>query len=72
MEEELGDLLFTCVNLARHLDLDADEALRRSNLKFERRFRRMEEAAAAAGRRLEDSTPSELEDYWDQAKTSAA
>ena len=68
VEEELGDLLFTCINLARHLDLDADEALRRSNVKFERRFRQMEEAAAADGRNLEDSTPAELEGYWERAK----
>ena len=70
MEEELGDLLFTCINLARHLDVDADEALRRSNVKFEQRFRWMEEAAAAEGRNLEDSTPAELERYWGQAKAT--
>lgn len=70
VEEELGDLLFTCINLARHLDVDADEALRRSNVKFEQRFRRMEEAAAAEGRNLEDSTPAELERYWGQAKAT--
>ena len=68
VEEELGDLLFTCINLARHLDVDADEALRRSNVKFEHRFRRMEEAAAAEGRNLEDSTSAELERHWGQAK----
>ena len=70
VEEELGDLLFTCINLARHLNLDADEALRRSNVKFERRFRQMEEAASAEGRRLENGTSAELERYWEQAKTS--
>ena len=68
VEEELGDLLFTCINLARHLEVDADEALRRSNLKFERRFRSMERAAATRGRSLEDSAPAELERYWEEAK----
>ena len=72
VEEELGDLLFTCINIARHLQVDADEALRRSNLKFERRFRRMEEASAAEGRSLESSNPVELERYWEQAKASEA
>ena len=69
VEEELGDLLFSCINLARHLDVDADEALRRSNLKFERRFRRMEAAAEAEGRKLQDGTSAELERYWELAKT---
>ncbi len=69
VEEELGDLLFTCINLARHLDLDADEALRRSNVKFERRFRRMEEAATAEGRSLAHSSAAELERDWERAKT---
>ena len=68
VEEEVGDLLFTCINLARHLHVDPDEALRRSNLEFERRFRRMEEAAADQGRRLEDSDSDELERYWERAK----
>ena len=70
VQEELGDLLFTCINLARHLDVDADEALRRSNVKFERRFRWMEEAATAQGQTLEDSTAAELEHYWERAKAS--
>ena len=68
VEGELGDLLFTCINVARHLGVDADEALRRTNGKFERRFRRMEKAAAESGRSLRDSTPAELERYWEEAK----
>ena len=67
---ELGDLLFTCINIARHLDVDADEALRRTNLKFEGRFRRMEKAAAAEGKDLEGASPVALERYWEQAKAS--
>ena len=68
VEEELGDLLFTCINAARHLDVDADEALRRANIKFERRFRRMETAAAEEGRGLEGSSQDELERYWQEVK----
>lgn len=70
VEEELGDLLFTVVNLARHLDADAERALRRANLKFERRFRQVEAALAADGGRLEDSDMQTLERLWRQAKES--
>ena len=67
---ELGDLLFTCVNLARHLQIDADEALRRANIKFEKRFRRMEKEAAVEGTSLRDRSPSELDRRWEKAKAS--
>ena len=67
-EEELGDLLFAAASLARHLDLDADAALRRANLKFEARFRGMESALRAAGRTPEDAGLDELEMLWNQEK----
>ena len=67
---ELGDLLFTCINLARHLQIDADEALRRTNIKFEKRFRRMEREAAEEGRSLRDLSLSEFERCWEKAKAS--
>src|SRR5690606_25924257 len=67
--EELGDLLFTVANLARHLEVDAEEALARANRKFERRFRRMEEAARTAGVRLAELSPEALEAYWEAAKS---
>ena len=67
-ELELGDLLFTVVNLARHLELDPEAALRATNAKFERRFRGMEAAAAAAGRPMAEMTLDELEALWVAAK----
>ena len=67
MEDELGDLLFSAVNLARQLDIDPASALRRSNAKFERRFRAMEEAAGGHAR-LESMNLDELETLWQKAK----
>ena len=70
LEDELGDLLFVCANLARHARVDVGSALRRANHKFERRFRAMEALAAADGVALE-SLPLEAQDrYWDRAKAA--
>lgn len=66
--EELGDLLFTCVNFARHLHVDADSTLRRASVKFENRFRRMEKRASEQGRRLEGASLAELDVLWEAAK----
>lgn len=65
IEGELGDLLFTAVNLARHLDVDPEFALRSSNQKFRRRFACME---ALAGAPLEELRPAEFEELWTRAK----
>ncbi len=65
VEAELGDLLFTVVNLGRHLGLDAEMALRGANLRFRERFRWMEENAS---RPLEELAPGELEALWASAK----
>jgi len=68
LEDELGDLLFVCANLARHAKVDVGNALRRANLKFERRFRHMEALAAEEGVALA-SLPLEAQDaYWNRAK----
>lgn len=72
VEEELGDLLFTIANLARHLDVDAEGALRRASLKFERRFRAVEARVATTGRTLDEAGPHELELLWNEVKESDA
>ena len=68
VEEEFGDLLFAIVNLARHLDVDAEKALAGANAKFERRFREMERAIAEAGGRLQNQELESLEEAWRSAK----
>ncbi|MGF1641138.1 MAG: nucleoside triphosphate pyrophosphohydrolase [Rhodospirillales bacterium] len=69
LEDELGDLLFTCVNVARKLAIDPETALRKANAKFERRFRRIEALLAADGdRRCEDVALDALEALWQRAK----
>ena len=68
LAEEVGDLLFAAVNLARHLDVDAEAALRHANAKFERRFRAIERALRAAGRPIEDASLAEMEELWQRAK----
>ncbi|QQN51874.1 nucleoside triphosphate pyrophosphohydrolase [Stutzerimonas balearica] len=66
--EEIGDLLFVVVNLARHLKVDPENALRAANGKFERRFRFIEQALRDAGRSPESCDLEELDALWDAAK----
>lgn len=68
VEEEMGDLLFSCAQLARHLGLDPEEALRKANEKFIRRFNRMEDGILADGRRPGDLSLTEMDAYWDRVK----
>ncbi len=68
IEEELGDVLFAAVNLARFLKVDPEIALKRTNAKFSSRFREMERLAYASGRALADVPRNEMESLWDQAK----
>jgi XTP/dITP diphosphohydrolase/ATP diphosphatase len=69
VEAELGDLLFTVVNLGRHLGVDAEMALRGCNLRFRHRFRQME---LASRKSLEELAPAELEALWAEAKRKLA
>jgi ATP diphosphatase len=71
MESEMGDLLFTAVNLARHLKIDPESALRATNAKFRHRFAAME-TAAGSGEALAASTPAQLEILWNSAKNAAS
>ena len=68
LEDELGDMLFVCANLARHATVDPGTALRRANAKFERRFRAMEAMAAADGVDLSALSLDAQECYWNRAK----
>ena len=68
MKEEIGDLLFALANWCRHLRVDAEEALRGANSKFERRFRVMEALASMQDRNLETLSAAEWEELWLQAK----
>jgi MazG family protein len=68
MEEEVGDLFFVLVNIARYLSLDPESALKKTNRKFKRRFQWMEERLRDSGRSPEQATMEELESLWQQAK----
>ncbi|WP_235829873.1 nucleoside triphosphate pyrophosphohydrolase [Frigidibacter oleivorans] len=70
IEDEMGDLLFVMANLARHLKVDPETALRRANAKFTRRFRAIEAALARDGRRPEDSDLAEMDALWNAAKAA--
>jgi ATP diphosphatase len=70
LADEVGDLLFALVNLARHLEVDGEAALRATNAKFERRFRAIEDALRARGRRLEEASLDEMEALWQEAKAA--
>lgn len=71
-QEELGDLLFTCVNIARHLGIDPEVALREANHKFERRFNHIEVSVKAQGSELENMSLEQLELKWLEAKLMGA
>ncbi len=68
IEEEFGDILFTMVNLARHLGLNPESSLRQANCKFETRFRYIEDVLAKAGVVMKDLSEQELDSYWNEAK----
>ncbi|WP_259461645.1 MazG family protein, partial [Enterobacter sp. R1(2018)] len=68
LEEEVGDLLFATVNLARHLGTKAEIALQKANRKFERRFREVESIIAAQGLEMQRATLEQMENAWQQVK----
>ena len=68
IEEEMGDLLFAVVNIARHLHLNPEETLRKANLKFERRFRQVEQLIVSSGRELNQASLAEMDLLWEQIK----
>ncbi len=70
VEEEVGDLLFAAVNVARFLHVDPEIALKAANAKFAQRFRAMEARAAESGRKLADVPREEMERYWDEVKAA--
>lgn len=67
-KEELGDLLFACVNLARHLGVEPEAAIERASDKFERRFSRVETLAREQGQPMASMSLQVLDHYWEQAK----
>jgi len=68
LEEEVGDMFFVLVNIARYLSLDSESALKKTNRKFKRRFQWMEAQLSASGRTAQQATMDELESLWQQAK----
>jgi MazG family protein len=68
LQEEVGDLLFVAVNVARLLGVDPEAALKAANRKFRRRFRHVEDALRAEGRKPADATLAEMDSLWDEAK----
>jgi MazG family protein len=68
LEDEVGDLFFVLVNIARYLGLDPESALRRTNRKFKRRFQWMEEQLRSSGRGPQQASMTELESLWQEAK----
>ncbi|HEY5082746.1 MAG TPA: nucleoside triphosphate pyrophosphohydrolase [Bauldia sp.] len=70
LEDEVGDLLFAAVNLARHLKVDPDQALRRTNAKFVRRFGAVEDGLTAAAGKVGEASLDEMEALWQRAKAT--
>lgn len=68
IKAELGDLLFACCNLARHLDIEPEQALQNTNNKFIRRFQYIEQQITQAGQELSACDLATLDEYWEQAK----
>lgn len=72
IEEEIGDLLFVVQNLARHVGVEPETALKKTNLKFRERFRFIEDELKREGKSLEDANLMEMDDLWNKAKANKA
>ena len=68
VKEEMGDVLFSIVNLARHAGIDAESALREANLKFERRFRKVEKSLESQGKPIGQASLAEMDALWNEVK----
>jgi uncharacterized protein YabN with tetrapyrrole methylase and pyrophosphatase domain len=68
IEDEIGDLLFACVNLARHFNIDSETAVRKTNKKFERRFAYIEKSLRDQGTDLREATLAIMDKLWNEAK----
>ena len=68
IQEELGDVLMSVVNLARHLNIEAEDALRQGNLKFENRFRYIESKLKEKNKSLKESSLEEMDSLWERSK----
>lgn len=69
LEDEIGDLFFSCINLSRYVNVDAEVSVRKANLKFEKRFRKLEKIVAAKGLQVNEMDVDELESVWREVKT---
>ena len=69
IEDEIGDLFFSCINLSRHAGLDAEQCVRKANLKFERRFRELEKTANNKGMQVNEINTDDLEKLWQEVKS---
>ena len=69
LEEEIGDVLFSVVNLARHLKLDSEDLLRRANSKFINRFKAIEKELVKRGKTIDEAKLDEMDEIWDQIKS---
>src|SRR5207244_7945795 len=68
LEDEVGDLFFVLVNIARYLSLDPESALKKTNRKFKQRFQWLEQELMSSGRKLEEASLDELESLWQKSK----
>ena len=69
LEEEIGDVLFSVVNLARHLKLDSEDLLRRANSKFINRFKAIEKELVKRGKKIDEVKLDEMDEIWDKIKS---